>query len=249
LTDHIYLILRYDLYMTEVSQLRKQNQESIRQIQQEKAEKRKELSERAQQEMKELKAHYKNESQKLEKKTDAAILHIKKETEEINEEERAERFAKAMTYNRQAQVHSKSSHQNNRQSTNLKSESNTRQADFSEKTIEPENDSFFKVVDRGSEIKENSDGYIIKAYAPENEKDDIRLTLQNNKAILSGKRKFQDSIEDQNKKISTNNFQTFHEEFKFDRPIATTGMTRERDGDYMKFFIPKLENINFEEDV
>jgi HSP20 family molecular chaperone IbpA len=104
------------------------------------------------------------------------------------------------------------------------------------------------VQDRGSRITEEADGYVIEAYAPAHEKDNLRMTIANNKAILSGKRKFQDSKEQEDKKISTNNFQTFHEEFKLGRAISTEGMTRERQGDYIKFFIPKLEAMNFDEE-
>lgn len=240
--------------MADAIQLRKQNQEYIRQLQQEKADKRKELSEQAQQDMRELKAHYKNENLKLEKDTDAAITHIKQETDEINQEETEQRIAhakeqqaKAMTYNRNGQTNSSSANQSRQVSQASMATQSKRNEDVI-KTEEHKDDSFYKVIDRGSEIKEHSDGYTIKAYVPASEKDDVRLSIQDNKAILSGKRKFQDSVEDKNKKISTNNFQTYHEEFKFDRPVATTGMTRERDGDYMNFFIPKLESLKFDEE-
>ena len=43
--------------------------------------------------------------------------------------------------------------------------------------------------------------------------------------------------------MRTNNFQSFREEFKFDRPVSHEGMTRERIGDYVRFSIPKLEAI------
>lgn len=230
--------------MTDVSQIRKQNQDSIRQLQQDKAEKRKELIDQAQKDMKELKAHYKNENQKLEKNTTAAITHIQKENADLTEVERQEKIsareANAATYSRTAA-----------QARQQQAKSESRSMSATTASVEPtdkENDSFYKVIDRGSEIDEQSDGYVIKAYVPQSEKDDLRLTIQNNKAILSGKRKFQNSVENENKKISTNNFQTFHEEFKFDRPIATTGMTRERDGDYLNFFIPKLESLKFDEE-
>ncbi len=57
--------------------------------------------------------------------------------------------------------------------------------------------------------------------------------------MISGKRKFQDTAADDTKFISTNNFQTYREEFKLNSPVAANGITRERDGDYVKFFIPK----------
>ena len=57
--------------MTETAQIRKQNQEYIRDLQQEKANKRKALSDQAQQDMKELKDYYKKENQKLDETVSA----------------------------------------------------------------------------------------------------------------------------------------------------------------------------------
>ena len=74
--------------MTETSQIRKQNQEYIRELQQEKANKRKALSDQAQKDMKELKDYYKNENLKLDEEVNAAIVHVKKENEQLTEEER-----------------------------------------------------------------------------------------------------------------------------------------------------------------
>ncbi len=99
--------------------------------------------------------------------------------------------------------------------------------------------------DRGSHVSESSDGYVIEAYAPEHEKDNLRVSIQRNKAVISGQRKFADEAQDENdnKVMRTNNFQSFREEFKFDRPVSHEGMTRERVGDYVRFTIPKLEAI------
>lgn len=58
-----------------------------------------------------------------------------------------------------------------------------------------------------------------------------------------GQRKFSDEAQDTYKKIQTNNFQSFREEFKFNEPISLAGITRERDGDFIKFTIPKLESF------
>jgi len=47
--------------------------------------------------------------------------------------------------------------------------------------------------------------------------------------------------------MRTNNYQSFREEFKFDRPVSGEGMTRERIGDFIRFTIPKLEAVDSEE--
>lgn len=232
--------------MSDAISNRKDNQEYIRQIQQTKSERRKELSKSAQEDLRNLKQYYKDENAKLEEESSAVINHIKADTEETNQEVRAEQMAekqKAQTYNRSGKTEQRSQPQQAaRQSSHEKPEAMT------QNYVTRGTDSFYKVQDRGSQISERSDGYEIQAYVPEHEKDNLRVTIQNDKAIISGKRKFKDAVETEDKKISTNNFQTFHEEFKLGRPVSTTGMTREREGDYIKFFIPKLESIKFDEE-
>lgn len=97
--------------------------------------------------------------------------------------------------------------------------------------------------DRGSRVSDSGDAYVIEAYAPEHEKDNLRVSIQRDKAVISGQRKFADQAADESKIMRTNNYQSFREEFKFERPVSQEGMTRERIGDYIRFSIPKLESI------
>lgn len=92
-------------------------------------------------------------------------------------------------------------------------------------------------------MSDDGDAYVIEAYAPEHEKDNLRVSIQRDKAVISGQRKFADEAQDDVKNIKTNNYQSFREEFKFERPVSQEGMTRERVGDYIRFSIPKLEAI------
>ena len=103
--------------------------------------------------------------------------------------------------------------------------------------------------DRGSRIYERPQDYIIEAYAPSHEKDSLRVSIQNNKATISGQRKFVDEAQDDVKKMQTSNYQSFREEFKLARPVSAEGMTRERMGDFVRFSIPKLESINRDEEI
>lgn len=225
--------------MSEAIQNRRITQDNIKSVQQEKADKKRELVEQSRQEMKAVKAKYKELSHELDQETSAAINHIKTGSEEDREELRAQQAeAKAAVYNR------KGAHSNGQ----IKSSSNSRKSAPEVEKVSHD-DPFYKVQDRGSRISESSNGYTIKAYVPEHEKDNLRMAVANDRAVLSGKRKFQDSVEDEDKKISTNNFQTFHEEFKFDRPVVSEGITRERDGEFIKFFIPKLESVRFDEET
>lgn len=109
-------------------------------------------------------------------------------------------------------------------------------------SVERKDDLFYKVVDRGNKFSEDSDGYYIEAYAPESEKDNVKVSVLEGKAVISGSRKAKNDFEDAEKKISTNNFQTFREEFAINKPIESKGMKRERKGDYIHVFIPKVKS-------
>lgn len=240
------------LSMADAIQTRKMSQENIQLVQQEKSEKKRILAEQQRDELKELKNKYKELSKEIDNDSQAAINHIKYEADEEIQEYNAERKEnKVATYNRRGvQQNStggeinQSSARSNRSITVEKPAPVAAQST----TAVDENDQFYKVQDRGSRVSESSNGYTIETHVPPNEKDSFRMSVTNNRAVLSGKRKFQDSVEEGNKKLSTNNFQTFHEEFKFERPVASEGMTRERDGDTVKFFIPKLESLKFDEE-
>lgn len=88
-------------------------------------------------------------------------------------------------------------------------------------------------------MTEKSHAYVIDAYAPKHEKDNLRVSVQKDKAVVSGHRKFNDEAVENGKVMRTSNFQSFSEEFKFDSPVESEGMTRERHGDFVRFSIPK----------
>jgi HSP20 family molecular chaperone IbpA len=85
---------------------------------------------------------------------------------------------------------------------------------------------------------------VIEAYVPEHEKDNIKVVVKDDSASISGKRAFKDEIEDDSRKLSTSSYQTFREEFAFEKPVITEGMTRERNGDYVTFWVPKLNSFD-----
>lgn len=113
-----------------------------------------------------------------------------------------------------------------------------------EKYSGKEDDPFYKVQDRGSSMKDTANFYVIEAYVPEHEKDQVQVIVHQDKALVTGQRKFVDKTEDENKKISTNTYQSFKEEFSFEQPVITEGIARVRDGDYMVVTIPKLNSFS-----
>lgn len=114
----------------------------------------------------------------------------------------------------------------------------------SEKYAGKEDDPFYKLQERGNRLRENPDFYIIEAYVPAHEKDSIKINIRDNQASISGKRAFVDKIEEDGRKLETNSYQSFREDFAFDKPVITAGMTRERHGDYVHFWVPKLASFD-----
>jgi len=114
----------------------------------------------------------------------------------------------------------------------------------SERYAGKEDDPFYKLQDRGNRLMENPDFYIIEAYVPHHEKDNVKVTIKDSTASISGKRAFKDQVEEDGRKLSTSNYQTFREDFNFEKPVITEGMTRERNGDYVTFWVPKLNSFD-----
>lgn len=108
------------------------------------------------------------------------------------------------------------------------------------KYTETEDDPFYKLENHGSRLIETPTNYILKTYVPPHEKDNIKVRIHNDKAVVSGARSYKDQLETDTKKLATNNFQTFKEEFVFTKPVANNIARQEKDGDYLIFTIPKL---------
>ena len=103
-----------------------------------------------------------------------------------------------------------------------------------------EEDSFYRVKNNGSKLSETGKMYVLRTYLPEAEKDNINVRIKGDKATVSGKRTFADELEKDGKKVSTNSYQTFREEFHLSHPVAPTAIFQQRDGDYLDVIIPKI---------
>lgn len=208
--------------MAESIQNRRAQQTELRAAQQEQAKQKRDLARQQKEDLQSMKQYYADKNREIDGKSVAAVNHIKPSSREPAADGVAPVInSKQALYTRKA-----------------KPETITQNYETKE------TDRFYKVQDRGSRISDNGNIYVIEAYAPEHEQSNLRVSVQQNRAIISGQRKHADEVDEGNKKIRTNNFQTFREEFKFDRPVSNEGMTRERVGDFVRFTIPKLEAID-----
>lgn len=113
-----------------------------------------------------------------------------------------------------------------------------------EKYTEKKEDPFYKVQDSGSRLYETSSNYIIKARVPDYDRKNVRIKVKDDGAVVSGTRNFIDKVENPDKTVSTNSFQTFKEEFRFDAPVAVGAAQQRRDGDILTVTIPKLVSFS-----
>lgn len=214
-------------------------QEALRSNQQAKADRKVQLMAQQKEDLKAMKQFYAEKNKEIDSDSAATVNHISgkqaRSSEDVEKTQKAQQ-ALSQVYNRAARTPAS----NNNQPTKVSEEA--------VKKTTKETDDFYKVQDRGSKITNDGDKYVIEAYAPEGEQNNLRMSVQANRAIISGQRKNSSEIEQGPKKLVTSNFQTFREEFKFDKPVSHEGMTRERVGDFVKFTIPKQESIKGEKE-
>ncbi|MFP5518732.1 MAG: hypothetical protein ACLGGX_02420 [Bdellovibrionia bacterium] len=188
--------------------------------------------------------HWNERENRLNQEYSQKLSHNKEEKEKMLKQQN-QRFQSVYQKNELAQKRSLTIQKEmmNREIGELKK-------DFIQKTENYDNkveDPFYKIQDRGSELIEDVSHYVLRAYAPEHEKDNIKVSVHPDRVTVSGSRSFKDKIndEDEQKTVSSSTFQNFREEFKLNSPVNTKGLTREREGDYITFIIPKLGSPQF----
>ena len=232
---------------------KKQNTQTyLRQVQQDKAKYKREIMQAQKEDMKAVRDYYAEQNQLLEEESKAAVLEIKDEARLLAEADRQARAdyqteqaeQKRLAQEERQSMRSEQASTSSVEKKNLYSAQKSKRAPIVQSYKTKETDDFYRVQNRGSRISEGADSYIIEAYAPEHEKENLRVSIQRNKAVISGQRKFQDAADEGNKNMKTSNYQSFREEFKLSRPVTGEGMTRERVGDFVRFSIPKLEAVD-----
>lgn len=240
--------------MADAIQGKRNAQTYLRQVQQEKAQYKRELAEAQRNDIKAVRDYYADQNKQLESEAQAAVVEIKEEARQAAAEDRQARaeqqsaIAEERELARQDRQLARGDQQASESSVEKKNvyskSSKSKSTPLVQNYETKETDNFYHVQNRGSRLSEGPGYYIIEAYAPEHEKDNLRVSIQRGKAVISGQRKFADEAQDGAKSMRTNNYQSFREEFKFDRPVSGEGMTRERIGDFVRFSIPKLEAID-----
>lgn len=128
----------------------------------------------------------------------------------------------------------------NRRLTDLKGDLASKVEHYDERKDDP----FYKVQETDARIRETPSSYILETRIPQHERNNIKVKVQDDKAVISGTRSFVDKIDEGDRALSTNSYQTYKEEFRFEKPVASKAIIQERDGDYLKVIIPKMGSLN-----
>ena len=103
-------------------------------------------------------------------------------------------------------------------------------------------DPFYKIIDRKSDFEETATAFKLRTYLPQYDQKSIRISVQPDKVSVQGSRSFKDETHDDIRKVASQQYQSFREEFQFTQPVVEKAVVQERDGDYVTVTIPKLSS-------
>jgi HSP20 family molecular chaperone IbpA len=101
------------------------------------------------------------------------------------------------------------------------------------------NDPFYQLNGAQAQVTETDNHYIIQAEVPEHEKDNVKIFVHDDKAVIQGHRKFNDDIQDPEGRLTTNSFQTFRQEIPLDHPVREKFAHRSYENGILTLKIPK----------
>ncbi len=103
-----------------------------------------------------------------------------------------------------------------------------------------QNDPFYRLNKATAQVSETDTHYFIKAEVPEHEKDNVKLFVHDDKAVIQGHRKFQDEINEPEGRLNTSNYQTFRQEIPLERPVHEKLVKRTWENGILTLKIPKV---------
>ena len=101
-------------------------------------------------------------------------------------------------------------------------------------------DPFYKLIDPKSEFNETDTAYILKTHIPSYDEKSIHINVQKDKVSVQGNHSFKDELNDEQRKVASQQYQSFREEFQFSHPVVEKAIFQEREGDIVTVTIPKL---------
>ncbi len=100
-------------------------------------------------------------------------------------------------------------------------------------------DPFYKMRKLDGKLSETESHYILDAPVPENEKDHIKVTVNDGKLVVQGKRSFKDDIRSEGHRVATSSYQSFREELPLGRPVVENFVESKWENGHLRVKIPK----------
>lgn len=116
--------------------------------------------------------------------------------------------------------------------------------EFVGKYRDRQDDPFFHLKKTESILRETPWSYVFEVGIPEEQKDEIKVMVKEDRLIVSGNRRFNDGVEKDGRKIITNSYQTFREEIPLSHPAIEDKVTKEYDKGKLRIHIPKVGVTN-----
>lgn len=107
-------------------------------------------------------------------------------------------------------------------------------------------DPFYSAPKFQTQFIEDNDKFTLKAQVPEHEMKNVEVRVQKDKITLSGKREFNEKIQNEegNQSFQTNSFQAFRQDFDLDFPIYEKAVTQNYENGLLTVVVPKLGTMN-----
>jgi HSP20 family molecular chaperone IbpA len=101
-------------------------------------------------------------------------------------------------------------------------------------------DPFYRLKGFDAKLIENPDHYILEAKIPAYEKDSVAVRVKDDKITLTGRRAHEDEHRDGNVRVSTNNHQTWMQEFQLGAPADPKSVHKQlKDDGSIEVFVSK----------
>jgi HSP20 family molecular chaperone IbpA len=94
-----------------------------------------------------------------------------------------------------------------------------------------ESDPFYRMQSFDGHLEDNPTSYVLRAKVAPHEKANLQVHVEKDKVTLAASRSYQDKFKDDDSKIATNSFQTYRQEFKFDEPVHADRIVKRVESD------------------
>jgi HSP20 family molecular chaperone IbpA len=106
--------------------------------------------------------------------------------------------------------------------------------------IDQRNDPFYQVLKPETTLINQDRFYVVETKVPEKDRDNIDIRVHKDRVVISGKREYNDHLDDEGHRLVTNNYQTFREELKLSHPVDEKSFTKTYENGVLTLKIAKV---------